>query len=187
MWFLYSRKIQFILLLCWSAGMVGLYVAVIGSDARLFHSKEISQAAITKPSVAQLPHTGVKTSADPTRNKAEALRVSTQTEGGTATLVLEFDYVPAQAQGFVPAKTYSYYIENPSTFVLSLGEHWIMNIEKKTYPVDLPQVSGISLILSQSNHLRILTHTHSSVQAMNARAQISPTATGLQARIHFGK
>jgi hypothetical protein len=190
MLFLYSRRIQIILLLCWSAGMVGMYAAIIGSDARLFHRADISQAATAKPNVAQPPAPApqsVPAKTDPTRNRAEALRITTETEGGGTTLVLEFDYLPAESKGFAPAKTRAYYLEGAPTFVLSLGEHWIMDIEQKSYPVDLPQAKGVTLILSQSNHFRILTHTRTNEQAMHARAQISPTATGLQAKIRFSK
>lgn len=196
MLFFYSRRVQFILLLCWSVGMVVMYAAIIGSDPHFFYRADISQASTAKPSVAQLPVTDnppppppatVKTNADPTRNKAGALRITTQTEGCTTALVLDFDYVPAESNGFIPDKTYAYFIDSPPTFVLSLGEHWIMDIGQKKYPVDLPQVDGVTIILSQSNHLRILTHTRTTAQARSAKVKIIPTPAGLQAQIHFSK
>ncbi|MDR0827744.1 MAG: hypothetical protein LBN33_07705 [Desulfovibrio sp.] len=175
--------------------MVVLYVTIVGSDARFFHQADIPPAVTAEPSVAALPVPELpapapqpvvakRPEADAVKNRAEALRVTTQSEGDSKALVLDFDYVPAQAKGFAPAATKHYFMEGSPTFVLALGEHWIMDIEQKSYSTGLPQVGSVSVILSRSNNLRFLVHTRTMAQAIGARVKINPTATGLQAIIH---
>jgi hypothetical protein len=197
MFFLYSRKPQFVLLLCWCAALAFMFTDITGGESQIFTlDGGVKPAQDSEPRLGdehvpplevapEQPQSAV--TPDPVLNQGTALRVIARPDGDENGLVLEFDYVPAQTKGFTPDRARNYYIEEPPAFVVSLGEPWVADIEPKFFPVDMRQASGVSLIVSQSRHLRLLTHVHTRDQAAEAKARISRTKTGLKAEIHFGR
>ena len=105
--FLYSRKSQFVLLLCWLIGMAVMYAQVTGErplwlvkaeervadgnqKVRLGHVPELRvQAAAPSPAPAPQP------APDPVLNRCLAMRVGQGTGEHADTLTLELDYIAA--------------------------------------------------------------------------------------------
>ena len=199
MTFLYSRKLQLILLSCWLLGMGLMFTQITGEgglllvrasapaperplDARLGHiPAPPALADEPKPEPAPPP----RPVADPRLNRFLALRFE-QAEGEhQGTLVLDMDYVAAQTHGFSADKIYSYYLDGEPTFVIALGEPWVSDIGNISLPGAMPQVKGINLIVSKSQHLRLLVHTNAMHVASGARLEVSPTSSGLRAEVRL--
>ena len=204
--FFYSRKLQCILLACWLLGMGYIFFQVIGESPRLLAHQTTKTVGLPKPPEVRLgqvpevtaeaaihaeappkpePKPAPTPAADQHLNRFLALRTNLAFEDGVDILVLELDYVPAQQKGFTAEKTQTYYLSDAPTFVLSLGGSWVSDIGNVTLPGSMEQVTGMNLIVSRSNHLRLLVHTRSMAIARGARAEITPTETGLRATIHL--
>lgn len=203
--FLYSRKSQFVLLLCWAVGMLILYVQTTGehpvwlaaaekqiSDhsqkARLGRAPQktapVSEVAPSPPPVSA-PASVALPDADPVLNRCLAIQASAAAGERTDTLTLEIDYVAARTKGFTPEKTRNYYLEDAPVFVVALGEPWISDVKQISLPETLPQLGVVELIVSKSRHLRLLVHTRSMHVAKGAKLHISPTSTGMRAEIQL--
>ena len=193
---LYSRKSQFVLLLCWLIGMSYVYVQITGErplwlakagegvldrpqQARLGQMPELPEPAPpSEPEPAQPV-------ADPTLNRGLALRVNQGVGEQTDTLILELDYVAAQTDGFTIEKVRSYYLADSPTFVVALGAPWASDIENTSFSNLMPQVTRLNLIVSESQNLRLLVHTRSMSIAQGARLRTSSTDTGIRAEIRL--
>ena len=206
--FFYSRKLQCILLTCWLLGMGYIFFQIIDASPRLLAhqtTKAIGQPKPAEVLLGQVPEITAEAvvpaeappkpepkpaptpAADPHLNRFLALRTDLASEDGVDVLVLELDYVPAQQKGFTAEKTQTYYLSDAPTFVLSLGGSWVSDIGNVTLPGSMEQMTGMNLIVSRSNHLRLLVHTRSMAIAREARAEITSTETGLRATIHLPK
>jgi hypothetical protein len=191
--FLYSRKLQFVLLLCWLAGMTAMYVQITGErplwlakaserivergqKARLGHMPEMS---------APVPQPAPVPAADPKLNRCLELRLDQITGEHADTLTLEVDYVAALTKGFSIDKAHGYYLKDAPTFVIEMGEPWVSDIGNASFPGTLPQVANLELIVSKSRHLRLLVHTRSMRIASGAKLRVSPTEAGIRAEIHL--
>jgi hypothetical protein len=196
--FFYSRKPQLLLLLGWTLGLAFMFVYVTGDESSPFRPKtDVTQRAGARlgemPTLeerpapvpaAQIPATPA---GDPELNLCTALRVMPRAEGKEKKLVLELDYIPALTNGFTPDKARNYYIEEPPTFVVALGEPWKTELKPTMIPVDMPETNGVSLIVSRSRHLRVLVHTRTEQQAVRAKVKVSPTENGLRAEVYFAR
>jgi hypothetical protein len=201
--FLYSRKSQCVLLLCWLIGMIFMYVQLSGTrqhrpvevderavdsgqKVRLGEAPELPvQEAPPARETLPVPPSPARPAADPELNRCLALRVEQGTGGHEDTLTLELDYVAAQTKGFSIEKARSYYLEDEAAFVVALGEPWISDVGNLSFPGTMPQVTGLKLIVSKSRNLRLLVHTRSMNIAREAKLQLSPTDTGIRAEIRL--
>jgi hypothetical protein len=189
--FLYSRKPQFLLLLCWCLGLATLFAAINGNGTSLFTTPQVrnavpalgappDHAALTAQAAPEVP----PPAGDPVLNRSTALRI-TPNDGGDATkLALEIDYIPAASNGFSPHDVRCYYMEEPPAFVVSLGEHWATDLRLDApIRVNMEQVRGLTVYLSHTSNHRLLIATRTAEQARLARAKLSATATGMKVEV----
>ena len=197
--FLYSRKMQFALLLCWLVGMAVMYVQITGErphwlratserivaqtqKAQLGQVPALPEPPPPPPPVATAPQ---RPPADPVLNRCLALRLDQQAGTDADTLVLEFDYLAAQTKGFTLDKARGYYLEDAPTFVVALGEPWVSDIGNASFTGSVAQLARLELIVSKSRNLRLLVHTRGMATAKGAKFHLTPTATGLRAEIRL--
>ncbi|MDR2055477.1 MAG: hypothetical protein LBQ10_06370 [Desulfovibrio sp.] len=200
MFFLYSRKPQFLLLLCWCLGLAAISAYAIGGDVWDFgkgsgKTEQVranlgEQPAAPSPEPTQPPADPPpepeRPTADPRLNRLLALRVLPNADGDEKKLVLEADYTAALANGFTPDKARGYYfLEGAPTVVVALGHPWVTDVEQKKFSVDMPQVRDVRLVRIEPQNLRLFVTTHTALQASSAKVRIEPTPTGLRAEIHF--
>jgi hypothetical protein len=201
--FLYSRKPQFLLLLCWCLGLAAMSVYAVGGDSWNLErkSEKTEQVRVNldeKPPAteepplpaaepAEPPAVPDRPAADPRLNRFTALRIIPKADGDEKRLVLEVDYVAALTHGFAPDKARGYYfLEGGPTVVVALGHPWVTDVKQEKFPVDMPQVKDVSLFHIQPEELRLFVNTRTALQASGARVQIGPTpAGGLRAEIYF--
>lgn len=200
MFFLYSRKPQFLLLLCWCLGLAGMCAYAIGGEAWDLERKneKTEQARVNlgeNPPVAEAPPPPAadpppepeQPPADPRLNRFTALRIISRAGGDEKKLVLEADYIAARTHGFTPDKAHGYYfLDGGPTVVVALGHPWVTDVEQEKFPVaDMPQVKDVRLFHIQPEELRLFVNTHTALQASGARVRIEPTPAGLRAEIYF--
>ncbi|MBQ4133680.1 MAG: hypothetical protein IJD04_08125 [Desulfovibrionaceae bacterium] len=192
--FLYSRKPQIIMLLCWLAAMGFIYAQ---ADNDYFDLSEEMEDLSEKQEVSlgkspeihvppPLPPAPVSPQppADPTVNHCLDLRlVNADTEENA--IVLELDYIAAQTNGFAPEKARSYYIDDSPTFVIALGEPWVSETGNASFTRPLPQVPSLNLIVSRSKNLRLLVHTSTVQLARKARFNAFRTDRGVRIEIYL--
>jgi hypothetical protein len=197
--FLYSRKVQLVLLLCWFAGMTAMYVQITGErpfwlvkafeltaergrqKARLGQAPELP-APVQQPAPAPV----ARPAPDPKLNRCLALRVSQGAGEDTDTLILELDYVAARTKGFKIDAARSYYLKDVPVFVVELGRPWISDIGDASFPIDMPQAVGVELIVFKSGYLRLLVRTKAMhIASAGKLLRVAPTDTGLRAEVEF--
>ena len=193
--FLYSRKLQLVLLLCWLAGMTFMYVQIIGERPLwLVNASERIHARTEKARLGAVPEMAARLeapapdprpAADPRLNRCLALRVTPGADGRADALVLELDYVAAQAKGFTLEKIRGYYLNDAPTYVVALGEPWTSDIGNAAFPVSMSHVTGLNVVVTKAGALRLLVHTRTMREAKNARLNVSATEKGLRAEIRF--
>lgn len=197
--FLYSRKLQLVLLLFWCIGVTVLYIHTTGErplwlakaserivqrdqKARIGQTPELP-APESPP--APVPAPVKQPEADPVLNRCLAMRVDQNAGDHADMLTVELDYVAAREKGFTVEKAYSYYLEDAPTFVVELGEPWTSDVGNAPVPGTVPQATHLNLIVSKSRHLRLLVHTPSMRVAKNAKLAASPTETGIRMEIQL--
>ncbi len=196
--FLYSRKLQIILLLCWSLGMTFMYVQITGERPLwLVNASERIQLRTEKARLGAVPETtdvrveapapDPRPAADPRLNRCLALRVVPDAGRRADALVFELDYVPAQTKGFTPEKARDYYLNDAPTYVVALGEPWTSDIGNAAFPVSMPQVTGLNVVVTKTETLRLLIHTRTMHEAKSARLRVFPTEKGMKAEIRFSR
>lgn len=194
--FLYSRKSQLVLLLCWLIGMTVMYVQITGerplwlakaSERIVDHAQKarLGRVPDIEPAVPQAPAPPPLPAADPVLNRCLAMRTNQSMDEQADTLAVDLDYIAAQKKGFSLEKAHGYYLEDAPTFVVAFGEPWISDIGHASFPGAMQQVTGLELIVSKSKHLRLLVHTRSMRIARGAKFHISPTETGLRVEIRL--
>jgi hypothetical protein len=199
--FLYSRKPQLLLLLCWLLGMAFMYVQATGlrplwladasqrihaggEKARLGAVPEIP-ARPEAPVLSEAPPRDPGPAAHPELNRCLAFRVVRNAEGQADTLVLEMDYVAAQRKGFTIGKAHGYPLKGASAYAVEFDAPWVSDIGEASFPLSMPQATELKLMVSKTRHLRLLVHTRSMREARGARLRVTPTDTGLKAEIRF--
>lgn len=206
--FLYSRKIQFVLLLCWLCGMLFIVVESTGEMPEwLAEATEQEPAQDKKARIGDVPEPLAQTpeppqiiepvppkpeksplpEPHPELNRCLALRQVAVEGDAKNVLVLEMDYVAAQNKGFRIEKAHTYYLDDSPVFVIAFGAPWTSDIGNTQLQVGMRTVSHVNLILSKSHTLRLLIQTQSMQDSRRARARITPTDTGLRAEIHFSE
>ena len=186
----YSRKWQLLLLLCWCLGMAFMYGQITGERPPwIAEAFEKVPAGGEKARLGMMPEIPAQDhphpAADAHLNRCLALRVVKSASEQADTLVVEMDYIAAQPKGFIIEEARDYYLSDEPTYVVAFGEPWTSDIANASFPVSMPQVTGLNLIVSKSRHLRLLVHTRAMREAMGAKLHISPTGTGLKAVIRF--
>lgn len=195
--FLYSRKSQLALLVCWLIGMTVMYVQIIGerplwlakASERIVDREQRARLGhvpvLPEPAAVPVPAPPSRPVADPVLNRCLAMRTEQGAGEQGDTLVVELDYVAAQTKGFAIEKARGYYLEDAPTFVVALGEPWTSDIGNASFPGAMPQMTGMELIVSKSRHLRLLVHTRSMRVARGANVHITPTDAGMRAEIRL--
>lgn len=200
---LYSRKSQLVLLLCWFIGLTFAYVRLTGEPVKtgerlVDHRQEARLGQEPRPLVPALPPVPAepepnqepeplveRPAADPELNRCLAMLIDQSFDDGGDTLILELDYVAAQKEGFTIEKAHGYYLADEPTFVVALGAPWISDIENPSFPVTMPQVTKLDLIVSKSRNLRLRVHAKSMSVARGAKAHITSTETGIRIEIQL--
>lgn len=204
---IYSRKSQFVLLLCWLLSMTVMYVRTTGKHALwLVKADELIVDRAQKARLGPVPEMPVpatppvptmtpppppvpdpapRPAADPSLNRCLAVRVNQDTDNNADILKVELDYVAAQTKGFTFKTAHGYCLVDAPVFVVELGEPWTSDIGNASFPGTMPQITGLDLIVSKSRHLRLLVRTRSMRIAQDAKLHISPTDTGMRAEIRL--
>ena len=203
--FFYSRKVQGLMLICWLMGILYMLVQVTdirprllahrapiaastASEVRLGTIPEVPAQQVQPPKETTLP---ARPAPDPHINRLLSIRAihasPDQLQDGAAPLVLEMDFVPASQKGFTIEKTNSYYLADQPAFVIALGVPWKSDIPHLPPHEAVPNVKNVELVVSKSDHLRIIVHTSTMTQARGARLETAPTATGMRAIVHLPK
>jgi hypothetical protein len=194
MLFLYSRKTQFIALLCWCVAVLAMFAVItgqhpfwLGSAASGFESDKTQAqldtplqrpATSTEPKPAPpqeakpAPPSPARPEADPKLNRFLSLRAS---PGDDERIILNLDYVAAEKRGFTPGVVRSYYLEDTPAFVVDFGRPWVVLEEEIRIPLDMPRAREVQLWVSRaSKHLRLLVALHSMRDASRASLRILP-------------
>ncbi|MDR2800403.1 MAG: hypothetical protein LBB52_03945 [Desulfovibrio sp.] len=214
MLFLYSRKPQLLLLFCWGIAIAGLFAYATGNQPLFFLQKAEDPAqsaarlgelppppeppAPPAPPVAQpvvpppepapppAPPPEPEPATGSTLNRATGFRVFPAADGDENKLVLELDYIPAQANGFNPDRAHHFYTADAPTLVIVLGSPWETEISSKTQVLHMKQATRVDLwMMASERQLRIVTHTRTFAEAAGAKVRLARTQTGLRAEIHF--
>ena len=198
--FLYSRKLQLIMLLCWLAGMFFLYTRISGiytdwsvEENELLRSARQEARLGATPSLPAAPEPVEAAppvipapAPDPELNRCLDLRL-VHADPESSTLVFELDYIPAAANGFTLEKAHSYHIDDNPAFVVALGEPWVSDAGSSSFSTSLPQAPNVQLIVSKSKHLRLLFRTNSLQTARKASFSAYPTDRGIRLEIRLPK
>jgi hypothetical protein len=191
--FLYSRKLQLGLLLVWLAGLAFLYAQVTGEQPPEPSKKPAPLVEAGPPKPPKQPEPPASTTpppppapdprpaADPVLNRCLGLRLDQAAD----TLILELDYVAAQKNGFSIEKARGYHYADAPTYVVTLGAPWVSDIGNASFPGPLPQVAGVSLVVSKSRNLRLLIQTKTPGAARGAKLSLAASDKGLRAEIHL--
>lgn len=195
--FLYSRKLQMVLLLCWLTGMTFMYVRITGERPLwLVNASERIHIRAEKAQIGAVPETPAppqtsvpdpRPAAHPKLNRCLALRLVPDEQGRKDTLVFELDYVAAQTKGFSFEKIRDYYLEDAPTYVVALGEPWTSDIGNAAFPLSTPHVTGLNVIVTKAGTLRLLVHARTMREAKEARLHVTPTEKGMRAEIRFSR
>jgi len=194
---LYSRKAQLVLLACWFVGMTFAYVQITGE--RPHWLMKVSERVVDRNQAAQIgqapellvpatqpaPVHAAQPAADPELNRCLAMRVNPGNGDQADTLIVELDYVAAQTRGFTIDKASGYYLDDEPTFVVALGTPWTSDIGNASFPVTMPHITKVNLIVSKSRNLRLLVHTKSIGASRAAKAHTTPTNTGIRVAIRL--
>jgi hypothetical protein len=208
--FLYSRKPQLLLLFCWSIALAGLFAYATGNTPFFFAQKSeapgqtrarlgemppppppaVVQPVVPPPEPVPLPAptpppAPQQPAPDPTMNRGMDFRAFPAADGDEKKLVLEFDYIPAERNGFTPEKAHTFFTDDTPTFVIVLGSPWKLEVSRKIEALNMKQATRVYLWMSLSGQLRLVTHTRTVAEAAGARARMERTPTGLRAEIHF--
>lgn len=193
--FLYSRKLQLALLLCWLLGMALMYAQITGERPLwLVNASERIHIRTEKARLGAVPEMAARTetpepaprpAADPKLNRCLAVRAVPDVDGRTDALVLEVDYVAAQTKGFRLENIRDYYLSDSPTYVVALGERWASDIGDAALSVSMPQVTGLNAFVTKAGSLRLHVRTRTMQEAKSARLRVSPTEKGLRAEIRF--
>ena len=192
----YSRQAQFVLLACWIVGMTFAYVRITGESPhwlmrageKIVEKQEARLGRMPEPIVPApqpLAVQAARPAADPELNRCLAVRVRQGAGEREDALILELDYVAAQKEGFAVEKARGYYLDDEPTFVVALGAPWTSDMGNASFPVAMPQVAKVSLIVSKSRNLRLLVHTKSMSVSRGAKSYTTPTDTGMRVEIRL--
>ena len=207
--FFYSRKVQGLMLICWLVGILYMLAQVTYVRPRLLaHRAPIAASTTSEVRLGKIPEAPAqqvqlpkeptlpaRPAPDPHINRLLSIRaihanpeqLPDQHREGAVPLVLEMDFVPASQKGFTIEKTSSYYLADQPAFVIALGVPWKSDISHLPPHEAVPHVKNVELVVSKSDHLRIIVHTSTMTQARDARLETAPTATGMRAIVHLPK
>ncbi len=194
--FLYSRKLQILLLITWCIAMCAMYFYVTHNtpiwlegivdkqETQEVHLGVIPEIKNVITEIEQEPQ-GNTPAAHDTMNRCYDFRVEQVAGAGYDMINIHVDYVAAKNNGFSIDKIEDYYLSESPTYVLSLGKPWINDAKMTDHSIILPQLKNIKLILSKSDTLRLLIATTNNKFARNIKLKIDKTDTGFEAQLRI--